>query len=763
MKKTKRDRSGVAVIIVLGMLALLMMMGVAFSVSMRVERRSAGNYSHSVGTKNLIWAGLSRAMERIEDEMSQDGGYMFPPEDIWVSENPGEQKIHVSLGRGEAMDYVPGTLWDQVFDTRSEWVNFSVTWLSGGIRSTNVPGRFAYLILNCSDYIDANYIGDSNRLGGASVEELQLVDAASPNNGILSQADLDDFLDARDIDVRYETIQEQAGLSEITNDYFVVYSRFPVGELIDPGGPNESVSSNLLYIGAAVDGGNFVSKADFNKKMGEMLEADEGIKPSPDRLDYLYDAFVDYLDEDCIPTDLESPCTESVPMINEVYVNKPMITRYPLDSTTNYAFGALIDIETLYPFLKESEHKFNVEGEVDIEIERSVLNTSVLSNMTFIVKSGYQTGDISVYKKAGGDPGTADSKSPTIMMRFGADSNSTFKVTLKVSKLVVKGDDPGATCDDEIVDSVEGEFVFEYDETGVLPFGAPVPLNDIPSYEAVDPRFNWLVEVGGDGKPSQASHFKVCQTGNTIDPPATNSYAKWSFDLRAANIGRIERNGDMYVSDRKRLSSVGELGHLVRSQSLSSFWQTLRLFDQKGGSNIAKRDHIFRYFTVSSNSVARGSINLNSKDRDVLKTAFRNMPLNYPESGNPITDANVNKILDMISAYRDTKDFYNVSDLVDLDWEANFPGQSDLAREAMLAYSYGLLGTRQNLFVVIIAASPVTTGMGEYARHEKDVAALGSKRAIAYVWRDPYPEPKSDTNDPERHRCFVQFFKWLEN
>jgi len=46
----KDRRSGVAVIIVLGLLSLLMVLGVAFSTTMRVERFGAGNYARDAQT-----------------------------------------------------------------------------------------------------------------------------------------------------------------------------------------------------------------------------------------------------------------------------------------------------------------------------------------------------------------------------------------------------------------------------------------------------------------------------------------------------------------------------------------------------------------------------------------------------------------------------------------------------------------------------------------------------------------------------------------
>ena len=749
MSSREDRRSGVAVIIVLGMLALMMMLGVAFSISMQTERRSAGNYSHAVGTKNIVWAGLARAIERINTEMAKDSTgspYMYPPADFWVSRDPDAYKsVYINLGRGEAADYLPGLAADTVFNAKSQWRDFSVVYGSGKNQSTNVPGRYAYLIVNLSDFLDANFVGGTNRLGGLDAHEMQLT-------SLMPGPQVTALLDAREDNVRFETCQEMNGiinadyLSDFTNDDFMTYSRYPLGEIADVGGPDEKLYTNQLYIGGEIGTSDFPDEATFSAVMKEMLYADEGVYPSDDRLKYIYQALTDYLDEDCVPLNLASPCTESVPMINEVAIDVSSAIGHK--AGISYRLGAAVEIETVYPFVKPSEHNFSVTGSVDIVIDVSTGGT-IESNIAFAVDSDYKQGT-NCYQRA----------RKVVNLPFTANNDKDgngpkFKVSMTVKGIGVVVVDSASDDDGKTVDSIvdtELEFKFpESGEIGPIPIKGHEPLGILPSQEAIDARFNWLPMFFRDSKSS--------------DPKKRTMLAINSWTAQYNGRKGWDSGTEIYVSDNKKLISVGELGNLVRDNNLGKgVWQTFRLFDQTSTGVTLRRDHLFRYFTVASNRVVRGLANVNTPARKLLVPAFEKMPSLYPGSGKVMSNADITKFINMIidrkwkksGAPKKQHDYYNVSDLVDLDWDVIFPGKSIYQREAMLSYVYGLLGTRQNLFGVVVAASPVTTGMGEYSQKTRRVSTLGSKRAFAIVWRDPFPDENG------RHNCFVRFFKWLE-
>jgi len=727
MKNKKRDRSGVAVIIVLGMLALLMIMGVAFSVSMRVERRSAGNYSHSVSTKNLVWAGLASAIDRIEDEVGDD---MFPDFDIVESDYSASDMSYVMLGRGEALDYIPGAFTNSAKKIKSGWSTFNVTWRNGGIRSTNIPGRYAYLILNCSDFIDANYAGGTNRLGGIGSQELQL-------DTIMGGSNPQDLFENRDYDIRYETLQEMNAIigNEIgrtfTNNDLVVYSRYPGG-------------SGRFFIGG--------NQAELMAKKGDIKKHLETAVSGAADYEFMFNSLIDYIDEDSVPFALDEAYTERIPMINEVIVHRFQLKR---NQSTAVLRRPEISFELAYPFVEESDESFNIQMDVTVEIHDNPITTNVVLNYSVLTNT--TAGEI------------AESYNRNVF----SFSDETFDMTNTLSLSVdfeIKGKViiSGGADDGEIVDEVPSPYAGKGLEikfnAGKNTFRVDRTHNTQPSLECIDPRSNWDTVKNGEKLDKQ--QWLMCTDADLNTERELNSAAKrWFASPRYnRNLG-FETNLQLRVSNKGHLESVGELSNLLRRSHLRMRYNTLRLYDYSANKR-AKRDRVFEEFTVVTNNVIRGSVNINSPFSEMISPAFVDVPLKYPES---FSDSHNNQdklgdsavlddILDKLISNRPAGGYTNLAGICTFDWRKAIPSlssRSDFEVESIITHTYGLLGIRQNLFAIIIAASPVTTGMGEFARTTKEVSALGSKRAIAYVWRDPVPDKNG------RHKCFVQFFKWL--
>ena len=60
MKTNKHKRSGSALVVVLGMLAVIMLMAVAFSVYMRTERAGTTNLRHALVAKEMMQSAIAR-------------------------------------------------------------------------------------------------------------------------------------------------------------------------------------------------------------------------------------------------------------------------------------------------------------------------------------------------------------------------------------------------------------------------------------------------------------------------------------------------------------------------------------------------------------------------------------------------------------------------------------------------------------------------------------------------------------------------------
>ncbi|NLE41960.1 MAG: hypothetical protein GX615_09045, partial [Lentisphaerae bacterium] len=75
MKHTE-TRSGSALVVVLGMLAVIMLMAVAFSTYMRTERAGTTNLRHALVAKEMMQSAIARTMQSIDESFGN-------PKDNW--------------------------------------------------------------------------------------------------------------------------------------------------------------------------------------------------------------------------------------------------------------------------------------------------------------------------------------------------------------------------------------------------------------------------------------------------------------------------------------------------------------------------------------------------------------------------------------------------------------------------------------------------------------------------------------------------------
>jgi hypothetical protein len=177
----RRGRRGIALIVVLGMLALLVLMGVAFSVFMRTERHAAGSFQHDVRAAQLLFAAKARALEALERDMA---GRLYPD---WVAlASPGTPSTSFKLATNAIWSaHVPDNLMlDGQFPEDAGWITVS-------------NGRIGYLIVNASGLIDANKAGGTPRTFGTSPSEIDVA-------GLSEMVDLARFQANRD----YESVAQ---------------------------------------------------------------------------------------------------------------------------------------------------------------------------------------------------------------------------------------------------------------------------------------------------------------------------------------------------------------------------------------------------------------------------------------------------------------------------------------------------------------------------------------------------------------------------
>ncbi|HAS82128.1 MAG TPA: hypothetical protein DCS43_05490 [Verrucomicrobia bacterium] len=301
-------------------------------------------------------------------------------------------------------------------------------------------------------------------------------------------------------------------------------------------------------------------------------------------------------------------------------------------------------------------------------------------------------------------------------------TTNTVGVSIAITNLTVILD-----ADGTILDSATN-VVLRFNYAGPYIAGA---LSLTPeSWQTIDPRCNWH------------------QRGWT-NAPATFS-PDWRRGLH--NAGQAGKR--VYTSEKGVLYSPLELGHLLclGGQTVPGVveteWVPWREFKVYGSG----RHKLMEHFTTLVPGVRKGLVNANSEDTNLLKLVFEQLPVPTP----PMAGA----AADYVVAQNRADKFKNVSDMLDSEWQTDLVSaglDNDVKADLLLAYSTGLLGVRQNLFLVVVAASGASQGMGSGgSAGVAEVDTRNSKRAMAVVWRDPVK------NSVGQYDCFVRMFKWLD-
>jgi hypothetical protein len=330
--KTNNNR-GAALLVVVGLLALLLIATVSFSILMTVERSAANNYRHSVQARQMLYAGLAQAIADIDADVRDDA---YPQWNNATITNGSRSVTRmadvfqsvdavrtteaavcpVKVMSREAMQYIPRTLYRAVDTVQPEAMGFSV----GG----QTIGRYAYVAVNVSGLLDANIVGNTNftRWTGTNAGEIQLADNVPFD--VTNAAYF--YEDRATIDKRYESIEElsrlNTGIASNKLSNFETFSYAPAAEYqpyADPdhktnkifiGGDAAQIESNKVRIVSAFEGCG-VKKAMVNDAPAMGAE-------------WAYLALIDYADTNSVPEgtneneQLARPATEDVPQIQSV-------------------------------------------------------------------------------------------------------------------------------------------------------------------------------------------------------------------------------------------------------------------------------------------------------------------------------------------------------------------------------------------------------------------------------------------------------------
>ena len=766
---------GIALVIVLGLLAVLVVLGVAFSISMRTERMATRSYVDVVKARQLAHAAFNRVLDvQIPAEMASN---VYPVVDAFGSRLGGATDGVMLLGDHSEISgviYVPASLRPAAF--QAEGAN-GCNWIE--LRdpiSDTFYGEYAYLVVNCSGLLDANQIAGNEDLpvprnNGDSPAEIRfhpdLLREAS-NNGYKN---LDNYrAELR----RFESVAEMGYLMGIDGtsssgddlvpnigslplnssyspngpwvDHLAVFSRFPKGYA-----DNFLRSQDTAYIGgepALWGGGNL---ATLKSAISDLEQP--GKVPN---LDHFLYALYDYADGGYIPypitgTDAEKFqrfSSKPVPMVNEVIVSNSL--QLVLSGAQQELIHRVyVTIETWFPFPDDTTDDPSFSVVMDQPI---VLNSvaSVPAYPAFSAPAQLESGPIPAtfnpsennqyqlttytysWRQNVNGPGQPTSLPP-----------SPFIVSVKVVG------DIRVNYGGEPVDMVIGEWGNQdFQLAGVkpaLPLGGPVVGVQTRSKAINDPRINWNPNMFvTPGAPTPGNQNNIIQAPNP------------------------DEFGFMYCR-RGPLKSIGELGYLLYDANKP--WQTIRLVgeDPVVGAKLIDR------FTVFTNKLRRGLVNVNTRQTNALAATIWTLPIEkYPgATGNSRLDSPTDALA--LSDYLITRiasegAVTNLSDLA-ARFEANavdgYLGTANdkFSRESLMRNSLGLWGTRHQLFTIFVAARTFSDAYVD-ARNEGTTPpgkaedyVTGEQRAVSVIWRDPFLT--TNAKGTTTHQSFVQFFHWF--
>jgi len=209
----RNNRDGIALVIVLGLLAVLTLLAVAFSIAMRIEYMAARNNANAVRAQELVHIGIVRSMLHVDKTMK---GICYPKWtnepahrlDALASTNGTDYMTNLITGEAARMlACLPTSLSNDAYaaQTYSRWERIVST--NNGVVTTN--GRIAYVVVNMSGMIDPNFACGQERVDSRDINE------TDPSGLLITTAY--SFITQRTAHRRYETPMELMALNTAVN------------------------------------------------------------------------------------------------------------------------------------------------------------------------------------------------------------------------------------------------------------------------------------------------------------------------------------------------------------------------------------------------------------------------------------------------------------------------------------------------------------------------------------------------------------------
>ena len=744
-KMRKNDKQGIALVIVLGMLAILVILSVSFATAMRTERLTSAAYLNEVRTRLMLNVGINRLMMQLDKDMRAQN-LIYPPQFlVSADDDPATRNFNTNVLWSSTAEKYFQTSLRQVAENNGldaakacEWINIRNPKAGAG---SEIIGRVSFIALNSSGLLDANFAGGKTKNGSPDPAMLAMTYSLFNEfrDGTVSRASGDISapiaftLDRESTWKRFDSVADiyflgaeelspkrNNALMNITatgyQDYIphlTAYSYAPNGFLDTSTGTQFSRERIKLDLQTVED-----NASEIKDRFTEMFNR-QGIVGG--NADDLYLSLIDYLDseDEAGVESTESFCTEATPLINEIDFKCTFSSFVGTDGSTKYMLSIKPEVELFFPFGgANNKNTYTLKMAVKMDGMPAGYSTKISLRPAPVSRDPWKQGEyVRITNSATvvehtSDPGDGafSGATATIVAQLKENSNATVdalkNITIKFS---------------------------EWDSGTQAVVGA----------EVNDPRFN-----------HRQSEWKLFAK-NKSTMKAVNSNVTFSAVGNDGTDVMYIRNGDML--------SAGELGHLLYS---TNSWRTIRLFHQPGGG--IKALPVFDYFSTDEGDTRFGMVNPNSKIENVLASAFYGMSLRlYPGedlgTGNAfkLDTARSQKIANQII----TKGPYtNVSDLAwlnendilsDIQFSADSRPQSPQLAEAVLRICAPLLDPRQNFMTAIVVAQAVNESDDNISSVAPE-EVIGEQMGVAVIYRDPYPDSTG------RNPGFVRFFRYVD-
>lgn len=336
-------KSGVALVIVLGLLAVLMITTVAFTTTMRIERSSSANLRHSTQARQVVKGALAYALAELDYALSTTDSMPLWRDDedpllpFWTYQREDfngntkdyilwkdtlvslyEDSADANILTADAERYLmPGLAYKgfgrtvSYYDTKEQaTVEEDIVqpqWIPVKPDGTNITGRIAYMIFNNSGLLDINCINGADRRLGQYPEEIQ-VNADIFSSEFRNQAEIDNLFSKRDANGEFTTVAELTAFGGLrsfnpsSNPYalssFDTFSYQPQtttdgSSLVDVSGNASSIANNKRKVMEAFyRSGLVLSSGGYDP---------EPNKPDSEQALWAYLALQDFIDNDSMP------------------------------------------------------------------------------------------------------------------------------------------------------------------------------------------------------------------------------------------------------------------------------------------------------------------------------------------------------------------------------------------------------------------------------------------------------------------------------